>query len=787
MKRFLSKILSLALVGAALFPMIGSTLSRANVFAEPTAKAAEEPTKPQDRLLLPDSYEEYLPLNAPTDVSVGVRYTAIADGKSVYILDRNEHTGQASYSVYTHDVDVTELQFSGDSTLYFLDKDMSLHTLNADMPTTSEETGLHCNAFTIDSDVIYYMTISGGTSKITACNAADIDTPDREHTQDNLPAIPAPAIATYNGNLYYTCESTRSYLYNLHDENIDVRLPQEKITSLAIEGGVLYYTDASGDFYAYNFAELRENPETAPLIEPISGCSAISSSEDGNIYVIQGKSVRRYSPEALAFTDYEISASSASENRLSGASDVTIENNKLYFADTNNARLAVTDLADGSHRVYPCALAPTHVATDGHTAALADGAKILLLDLQTGETLRAFDGFSGNMLGIACVYGKYYFITDVGCFYKIEQTAEGEYVLTGSTKTVSTPKLLSADVFGDLYVACADNKVYRFSEETFTKNDETGTPIATVPSSANKIEIDFDRTVYALNGNSITACLGNPVQYGLEKSLVYSQNSETKVSSFTFDIRTGALIILYDGNFAVSTYDVPVPALQKIAVNAADQQIFGEENADFALLNVPEQTLLVAFDIQTLSGAKVFPYLSHNRTQQAETALRLVQTDRFALVAIFNEEDKTYTSAIVENASCTEIPKENYLKNAVHFAESNVGYLSNDVPLYKYPYLTELLTIAALPKHTQVKVLAQIDDLDYRYYLVEYSIDGKTYTGYLPQTYVNNFDGRPPQTSEELFGDKSTDFDSLWRLAFILLGFASIGILSDYLILRKKK
>ena len=767
-------ILSLALTCALLSAPIVSGVS-----ARAEAGNMQERT---ERLVLPDSYEQYLPLVSPSDIAISESFTAIADGTSIFVYNRE--TDQ--YAQFTHSFEVTELQFSG-RTLYFLDKQMNLHTMRADAPSTAQNVGLACSSFVIDSDVVYYMTVSGNNSTITPAYLGDLTSvTDPALVKDGLPSSPKPTMTVYNGNLYYSHESAGfSYIRNLHHAELEYRLPQSGICSVAIMNGILYYTDTqNGNFYAYDFAHVSATAE--PLHEPIAGCSAITAADDGFIYVVQGSSVRQYSPETKSFTGFEIAAASASENRLSGATASRYFGGSLYIADKANRRLSVTNLSTGEHTIYPAELEAEYLATDGKNAVLATAQKAVLIDLESGVLVRSFEGMTGNILGVECVYGTYYFLTNNNHFYRASMSESGEWHLSGAPKTVSTPKLLTSDIYGDLYVACADNKVYRFTESEFTDSSATGTEIATVPTETKQLAVDFDRTVYALHANAVKVCADAGVEYPLSKSLVFSQSDATELTSFSFDMSSGATYLLYDGNFVVEAYDVPFPALNSIPVRGADEAIFGSGNALFSLVEIPERTLLVEYDMSRLNGANVFPYLSHARTKQTQTAIKLGESDRFNLVAVFDGETKIYTAAIVEKASCADIPEETYLKKAAAFAECQTGYLTNAIDLYKYPYLTELLTLTALPKNAEVTVLGQIDDLDYRYYLVEYSNGETTYRGYLPQSYVTDFDPRPPQSESATFGDTETDRDSLWRLAFILLGCASIGILADYLILRKK-
>ena len=56
-------------------------------FANVSASAQAE----KDRLVSPISYEQYLPLNEPSDVAVCEDYTAIADGNSIYVYERADN------------------------------------------------------------------------------------------------------------------------------------------------------------------------------------------------------------------------------------------------------------------------------------------------------------------------------------------------------------------------------------------------------------------------------------------------------------------------------------------------------------------------------------------------------------------------------------------------------------------------------------------------------------------------------------------------------------------------
>lgn len=154
------------------------------------------------------------------------------------------------------------------------------------------------------------------------------------------------ALAQDNGVLYYT--DAGKYLRKIDSTN-DTLIGQltsaETVVSLAVYSGILYYTDTAKTLYVY---DLTTNEQ---LNSFEGGYSALSVS-DGYIYAVNNDSVRQYSPADAAFTDFEICASSSSQNRLSGASDTILVGDKLLFADNGNNRISSYDTKTGERRVF---------------------------------------------------------------------------------------------------------------------------------------------------------------------------------------------------------------------------------------------------------------------------------------------------------------------------------------------------------------------------------------------------------------------------------------------------
>ena len=766
--------------------ILSTTLALFTAFGiSEAARTVSAETKQQSgaTLFLPESYEQYLPLSEPTDVSVSDGYIAVADKKTVYVYNRSEGT----YSAYEHGVNVNELYVSGND-LYFLDQGMNLFKTSASRLPSEQllnaEAIQHCISFAISSDVMYFTKKSGGKAQIYS---APLSAPLSETQRSaEFSAETDPAIAVDDGELYYTHEGVNSHLYRLGSEtSFEVLLPQKTISSIAVTGDILYYT-ASGSFYAYNVTALRQN-ESGLLFSATGDYSALCAAEDGYIYAVDGKTVKRYDPEQGGFTSYEISSSSSSLGRLDGANDLALAGDHLVVNDKGNSRISVTHVTTKQTSVIP-SIQGDYLATDGKRALVANATAAALYDLETKTELETYSSFPTDIVGVASVYGAYYIATQSG-FAKIGE----DLTLSPVTPSNKTPKLLCSDVYGKLYVAYADGSVYAYSETELMSTQTQGSPsekIATIQSDVKKISVDLNGTLYALRETEVTTYTkGSEQKYLLNKSLVYSQNDLTSVPSFAFDCTENKTYVLYAGNFLVQTDEWNLPTFQTVTVGEADEKVFAASDATFSLVKIPQRTLYILFDIGKLNGATHFPYLSHELEETEQTALKLGETDTFHIVAVFEKESKTYKTALVQKSACNEeILEQDFLKPAEAFPNCKTGYTTNALPLYKYPYLTDLLTVTNVPKNAEITVLGQIDELDYKYYLVEYEdAEGRVLKGYLPQAYVSAFDGTPPTPEQTVFGETTSDLDSLWRAAFIVLGLAAIGILVDFLILRNKK
>ncbi len=760
---------------------------------------AENTTQPtvQQSLVLPNSYEEYLPLVEPSSTALSVNYTAITDGSAIYLFDRKAN----EYKKYEHTQNaeekrnlVTKVEFSESGELYFLDAATNLYKLSP-QSLTAEFTNFSCSSFALYGESIYFLTISDGHSQISTTSLDALNDPKSYKTvAENLGAN--PTFTLLDGKLYYIKSDQYLYEYGVEKSRYEFSF---NVATISLSGNLLLCIDKSGSFRAYDYLSLIDSEKGAtiePLFKDETNEYKSLSVFGEHIYAIKGNVVQQFSVKDVKFTDFEIGANSKSTNRLSGATELCLVGNRLYIADENNQRVSVFDAESKTH-LDPIVLPETfkqidYLSVSQETILIANAETALLYDLEnTAEPLTSFQEFNGKLVGVACVIDTHYLITSDGGFHFVDQTTDEEtktttFTLSSTVKKQSAAipqslRLLTSDVYGNLYVG-AGTDLYRFTEIEFTNETSGGEKLLSdLPVSATKLAVDYQKNVYALCDGKILRFDETKTTFDLTKSLVYSQTAQTPVNSFAFGVEENATYLLYDGNFLIQTDELNLPTVKNIPVNKADESIFAKEEAVFSVVNVSEKTLIVEFDGARLQGATAFPYLSHSLTKKPLTALQIGQAGEYTVLALLNESTKEYQTFLALSSACAKLNEAEYLTT---YETAKTGYLSNAVKLYKFPYLTELLTVSTLSKGAEVSILGEVK-FDYEYYRVLIKTEESELTGYIPKSYVNDFNGAPKTPQSKVIGDENVD-DAIARLIFIVLGLAAIGILIDFLLLRKK-
>ena len=791
MRKFYGKNRILSCLALALACLAGG-FTRAQASAQTTAQT--------DELLVPASYEQYLSLDAPTDVAVSESFTAIADKNTVYLYDKADGV----YREYTHNFypanpssnNISKLQFDGDGNLYFLDQHelFVLPFESLEQPSVATETGFACTTFLVVGDTLYFTDAKAGNTQLleTTINGLTPDKQNRKTIVENgLTGI--PALAFWNDELYFTNKGLTSTLYKFNP-SVETARPivgfkdkeiasfDTDVTAIAVADSTLTLCTNAKTFYAY---ALPRADEDAKLKEVTGAFTALYAYEEF-VYAVNGKAVWQYDLQTGAFTDFEICANSARPNRLSGATDVLQVGNKLYIADNGNARISVFDTVQNAFvDAFDAYLPATYLSADSETLVLANQTQAALYSIKDenfGTLLASFDGFIDPVVGTASVYGTHYLATANHAYKIAFDKQENEYLMTATEKTSFHPTLLSADIYGNLYTL-KNGQLYRFTEAEFISPDGVGTRVTnTVLTGVSKLAFDYEGDGYALANGTVYKLVENGASYSFTTPYIYA--SETQATAFTLSVEENAGYLLMDGNHLVKTQRFHLPTVKTIATQNADEQIFSTQSAQAEVVSVRENALLVGFDLQALNGAEHLPYLSYERSQTTLTALKLGETDGYHLIAVFDEEANAYFTYAVKKQFCQTLDKDDYL---VSYPTGKTAWLTNGVNLYKFPYLTSLLTVTELSRGAQITLLGELNELDFDYYLIEVTTaNGETAQGYIPKAYASLINAAPTPPTQTVVGGTDGDTDAVMRLIYLALGFAVICILTDFLLLRKK-
>ena len=756
------------------------------------------------QLISPDSYQQYLPLNAPTAISANSSYIAIADETKIYLYDGNildkENTG--TFRVYTHESPISQLDFDEDGNLYFL-SDLELYKLPSNelqSPSTAVKMNIVCLDFVIHGKMLYYYPRTTNSLKCyslsegTSGNSLPLSTSIHPDT---------PLMVALN-NLYYVGKNGTAYtLYAVNvttQESTVVANFAQPLKSITIANHLLCAVTENGNFYAYNYNELcaQQNAEAVtPTTMDEGGYNTVYTYHD-DVFAIRENSIRRYSVSDAAFTDFEITSASSSTHRLNGANDVFLAETKLFIADDGNDRISVYNTeTDTFETAISTTLAAPYITSYKDTLLAASTEEAVLYNLSAshyGEALLTLstEEIDGEIIGAACIYDRYYLLTD--CDYTYTFTANnGVWHYTEQQKSPLNgmkPTAFTADAYGSLYIAYDSGELYRFTEKEFTSSTATGVKVLGGLTAADKLAVDCEENIYALSGGTLTKYTQNDEgmyevnttftpNYGLVK------DDNPTLKSFTFGVKNTDAYFLYENNYVIKSDELQIPKVNPIPVGNAVDCLFGENNQTFALVSVRENAILTEFDISSLQGATTFPYIAFERCDAPFTALKIGEEERYSIIAVANGAIG-YKTYLVETSSCETIAEEVY--HTALTEPYKTGYLTSAVHLYKFPYLNDLLTVTELPRGAQITLLGEIHQLERTYYEIAYvDENGVTQTGFIPTSYVNHFDGTTPLSQTITYNDAEDDTDSIGRMLYILLGLGAIGILLDFLLLRKPK
>ena len=787
-----------ALSGAQKLPVFAQTPNvTAGEFITPLTSEIEV------ELIAPTSYEQYLALETPQDVASTRNFVAIADGATLYVFDRAHNT----YREYEHTSSIQKIAFDGEENLYFL-SELYLYKLTPTAIRNSESAtplNIACKGlFAIDGDTLCYYASNNALKFYSLSSAQEIrEVPLETPLQSESP------LAFGKDGLYCVCESaTQANAYTMYAINLQtygvtaITNVKGKLRSLTLANNLMCFISQNGDFYSYRLSDLSAEKYTEDVnaITTDKGGYVSLSSLGADVYAIQQNVVRHYtySADGAAFSEYEIGSSSASTHRLNGAQEVVLNENKLFIADSGNRRVSIYDTETQTFgAAIPTDFETEYLASYQNTLLVASDTDVVVYSLAKrtyGNEISSKEihtELHGEIVGVASVYGRYYVLTEENyCFMLSKESGDWQWEETHKNTQTLRATAFTADVYGSLYVAYDDDTVYRFTEKQLLNANERGEKILDGLQNPEKIAVDYESSLYALHNGQLDKYTRNDggmyalnTTYSPDYKIVKDDNPH--LQSFAFGLDTEFAYLLYEGDYIVKTDEMQIPKVNPIPVGNAADLFFGDEEVIYSVATIEIDAILIEFDVSMLQNTIDFPYVAFERTQSVQTALKIGEEGEYSILAVAKERTGAYKTCLVLTESCEELSQNAYRTD---YKTAVSGYLTNDISLYKFPYLNEILTVDSLTSGTEVTLLGEVIKLDHAYYQIRFTDEnGRIKTGFAPKPYITLFDGSTPVTETINYGATETETDAVWRCAFLILGFGAIAILVDFIILYKPK
>ncbi len=657
-------------------------------FTEFTGAAAQESIGAQ--LLLPETHEQYLDLQDPSDIAENEEYIAIADGNKIWLYDKAEK----SYTSYTQqDADsVTSLNFyteSGETLLYFA-ADMSgsnpILWISCESPAQAVETQIKsCATFLIYGTDVYFANAQNSVF-YTTMSARDILAPagDGNITPGSEASNLTPSFAEYGGKVYFSWNKN-IFLANKNNSSQHASATYN-ISSFAFTEQGCYYLSTEGYLYKQG-----GSPDVRVSTMQESEFSKICNTKQ--IYLICGSCLRAFSPQTEEYTGYEIARYSDSVNRLSeNASDVSVFGETLFFADTSQNRVLCVE--DGIYSSLALNYSPSRVCA-GENALAVYGSGILTFYVRSedGYVAAGRDDIAG-VVGIAYADGQFFLATSDGKTYAYA-LQDSAYARSKAGNVSITPNDLAADLYGNLYVMAAEGTIYKYDATTFFAPPATLT-IVTQLSGAKRILSDYRGDLYALVGDTLVRYdvkEGTMRTYDLSPalSLVYNPEGSHAVS-FALGFEENKVYILSDA-FAAVTADADVESLNNLSATDAYRQIYedlpDQDCAQDILVRANAGCVTVQLDLDALSQKpSVLPCGKAERMQETRTGVVLAQTEYGVLALFYNySTEGVSTTRSYELRLLLEESDFDLLGTQYYTEQGYNATLSNSVGLYRFPVL----------------------------------------------------------------------------------------------------
>lgn len=694
-------------------------------------------------LFLPSEYEQYLSLEEVKSLAVQDDYLAVADGNTLFLYNGNRYATYTHFGSDGNSVEIICCEFGYDGNLWLLDKEGNLYSID---PTAEE---LQAKTLSVTRYSAFTATDNGAFGAFTNTEGTRIYTVTPQNankTEEFATAVPTTTVPvmSYDDGVLYCAYGSNLFTYTPSETHTYPNFPANA-TDMTVEGGIIHCVNDEG-LYEVTLAPSENRVNTALLSsaeeEEVFTCLAKSGNK---LYVTEQKNdkkvakIKIYDLSGRAFTDYEIGSSSSAPNRLVDAQTAITSGHKLIVADEK--RIVIYDEEAGSYSAFSLNFTPLYLASDGSTILAASDRKYAVFS-QDGAPMSEEKQTDNAITGVAAGWGgDYYLSCAPQTFTRISaDTFEEIYTVTLTLdKSISG---ITADPFGKIYAKDVDGNVYRYTESQLKAGAKAEATIyATLPAASSHLCADMRGGVYAADGSNVYfADSETRTTYTIEQSKLFGADGTMR--SFALNGMDGRVYFLYEDYILLSS-SVEAPGLNKLAASDAYTAVF-TPTGEATIGKISEDTLCITFDVSKLTAeSEYFADCSFVRYEESLHAVILsevvIDGANYLIVAPVGEDSPVLVP--FPDESCTLLDRSEYL-SSTDFT-NDIGYLTNDVSLYKYPYLSDSLTYGGLKKGTQVTVGDRFmtGNGDYLF------VTAGAMSGYVPASYVSRNYGQKAEYS----------------------------------------
>lgn len=669
---------------------------------------------------LPASYLEYYNLSSPTDVAEDKNHVYIAENKAVLKFDK---TTQEYSKLSLDDMMITKIACFNDK-VYFLSS--SKLFLISDDFTTYKEVANSISTYFYMSDLLYSNTSSD--IKLFALSGENFV------EQESYSLGTTTLFCVDEGNetevfhaIYYFTESSCYALYRqtgarvkLFDASVSYATFYDKKIYYATGDGIFTYSTTNG-----LITQLTYDTSSQPSGFSLYGDRMFISYRNINLvkefdlrsYSFTGKIITTFSDLAGRLPEQVTEITSDGEHLFVLKRDSSLINRLMKFSSDGKTCLEVNvDLSFN----------PDIICVSGEYVALANGSdtiKIVKLGeaenglIATEETLSVRGTDASNVVAIVNFEEDFFIIKNA----TVTGSKQFPTVITASKTSAGysfdvnefyyyeekegTAKTATVNAFGEIFIAMTDGSVIEYD----AVNNSARLKDCTLPSSASKIQADFENLYFLSEGKITNADSGET--YVISKNKNYG---EKEAVSFEFMLLDNKAYFLY-GGFILYTTSLPLKTPNTFLI-PENYDTTLKEQVDLACLNENAKM----YEVQ--KGEKYFEYVKYKINTSSLSFV--VINDSYNDFLLIADDEKTY---IVRKADVDVTSAEQVSPSL------QKGYYLSSAGVYAIPKLNATFKIATASKHEKVKVLSQVSVNGKSYLLIERE-GGQT--GYIEQSFI---------------------------------------------------